>query len=472
MFRKDRALCGTLDAFEIFSHFSVDRVAKRDGTNMPFIIWPDGSPCLLGNLYMLSLRNRRGRGGRQGLSRRGSKGGTMGEYAFKLSQLLRLCYQHNINIPELTDSNFSHFIETLRKCQSSTNPLQLKKTENTLIATGKVWLDFLLFVGTFLGLEKFVSPEGSIRAVELSYTVTAGNGRKIKRTYFHHHSFGPEARFHRRTPISSEQISNLKQAINSYPSSKFVKIRRHCLLALLTHTGARRSEIGNILIQDILDAYDKEYPSLRLETLKQNDDAFRLVPVTKMLLHDIKGYIEIQRRQNINSVYKGGRDHGYLFTSETTGRKLSNETLSNEILLLRKHSGMKEQICAHMFRHAFITNLFCLFIQRHQIENEDELRKALLDSKTFLTEVTQWTGHLTSTSLENYINLAFKSLSNYSTTLSSVHLVRAMEIFDEKMNELVLCLENGMSVASYKIALANLIHLRDGDFEAARNRST
>jgi site-specific recombinase XerD len=465
------ALYRTLGTFDIFSHYSIDKVVKRDGTNMPFMIWPDGTPCLLANLYILSLRDRKGRAGRQGLSRKGNKGGTMGEYAAKLSQLIRLCYLNQINFQEVNDSVFTSFISHLREERSSRNPTKPRKTESTLIATGKIWLDFFCFLGRFYETPHFVSANGNIRAVEHFYTLTTQNGRQIQRSYLHHHSFGPEYRKHRRNPITNEQIKTLKAIIPSSSKSKFIMGRRRCLIDLLEHTGARRSEVGNVRVEDIIQAYKMEHPLLRLETLKQGDDATRFIPVTKMLLHDILTYIRADRRKLLKTVQHHDPDQGYLFISETTGRKLSNETITNEILTLKKAAGLEEQICPHMFRHAFITNLFSLFIQRHEIENADNFRRALLDSQTFLAEITQWTGHIETSSLETYINLAFQNLARYSKTLTSVHLVRAMEIFDEKHNNLIQDLENGLSLDEYKRQLAKLVSLRDLDFESARERA-
>ncbi|MVW84787.1 site-specific integrase [Pseudomonas sp. PB101] len=463
-----RQLYSTLGEFSIFDYFSVDRLGTRDASNMPFMIWPNGSPCLIGNLYMLSLRDRSGRGGRQGLSRRGRKGGTMGDYATKISQLLRLCYKNKIDLIELSDQNFSAFIEELRKEKSPRNAAQPKKTETSILNVGRVWLDFLGFVGRFHGDKNFVSAEGTIRAKEQTYTFVTQTGKKIKRSFLHHHSFGQKTRTHRRNPISAENIKKLKKAVNAIDSSTFVKQRRHCLLDLLQNTGARRTEVGNITTNDILDAFRMEQPLLRLETLKRGDRNERYIPVTKMLLHDIKNHIINLRQKVIKNRYKSGPDHNFLFISETTGKKISSDTITNEISILRKAADISEQACAHMFRHAFITNLFILLIQRHQMSTKDDFQRALLDSHTFMVEVTQWTGHIEPSSIEGYINLAFQSLASYSTTITSVHLVRAMQIFDAKQAELIISLEQGMPIKQYKLEIQTLIQLRDEDFDIAR----
>lgn len=464
-----RQLHKPLGQFRIFSHYSVDRVHTKDGANLPFMIWPNGSPCIIGNLYIQSLLERRGRGGRQGLSRRGRNGGSMGDYAGKIGQLLRRCYRDKLDLIHLSDQSFTDYIEEIRKERSSRNPEHRKKSENTVLSTGRVWLDFLSFIGRFYGDPDFVSPNGTIRAREESYTLKARNGLLIKRTYLTHHSFGPDNRKHRRIPITSEQVYKLKQAILKANTSNFVKQRRHCLIELLKDTGGRRSEVGNIKIDDVLTAYNSDQPLLRLETLKQGDRAERYVRVTKMLLHDIKSYIEFARRKLMKSVYKDGVDHGFLFVSETTGRKISNETISNEINELRKIANMNEQVCAHMFRHAFITNLFSLLIQRHEISNEDQFRQRLLDSHTFIAEIMQWTGQLEPSSVEYYINLAFRSVANYSKTTDSVNLIRAMDKFFDMQSQLIDLLEHGMPIAEYRSRVEKLKQLAEQDYKMVRN---
>ncbi|WIE49816.1 tyrosine-type recombinase/integrase [Pseudomonas sp. GM17] len=467
----DRKLYQLLGDFNMFSYFSVGRLNTRDASNMPFIIWPNGSPCLVGNLYMLSLLERKGRG-QQGLSRKGKKGGSMGDYAAKVSQLLRRCYRDEIDPICLEDAKFTDYISEIRRETSSYNPSQPKKSESTVIATGKVWLNFLDFVGRFYGYRDFVSADGTIRAREEKHVTITHNGKKIYRTYLTHHSFGSPGRQHRRNPITKEQIKQLKAAIRIDNSSAFVKVRRACMIELLTDTGARRTEIANLKVDDVLKALEMKHPVLRLDTLKQGEGAERYIPVFTTALKKLRQYIEVERRKLMRKSYKYNIDHGYLFVSARTGDPLTSPVISNEINHLRKVAGIKSQVCAHMFRHAFITNLFIHFIKRHELSNEDEFRRALLDSRTFVAEIINWTGHLQTQSVEYYIHLAFRDLSSYTETVSSVHLVMAIGKYFEEEDELLTMLEEGMPATEYRqrlIALRELAHL---DFDIARQRES
>ena len=465
----NRQLYHLLGEFKMFSYFSVDKLTTRDATNLPFMIWPNGSPCLIGNLYMQSLLNRAGRG-RQGLSRKGDKGGSIGDYAAKLGQLLRRCYRDGLDPIDLSDGKFSDFITEIRKEPSKINPSQPKKSESSVIATGKVWLDFLGFVGRLYGDDHFVSEGGTIRARRVQFSTLTRSGKRISRTSLTHHSFGQPHREHRRMPITKDQIERLKAAIRKDNAPAFVKVRRACLIDLLTCTGARRTELANLKVSDVFHALDMDNPLLRVETLKREDKAERHIPIFLTVLHKVRQYIEVERRKIMRKVYRGGVDHGFLFVSSRNGNPLKSSVISNEINHLRKVAGIKSQVTPHMFRHAFITNLFILLFRRHEMTNPDQFRKALLDSRTFLAEITSWTGQLEHQSIERYIHLAFRDLSKYTETVSSVHLVMAMDKYFADENELLSMLEEGMPIEEYKKQLLSLREMAQIDFTIAKDR--
>jgi integrase len=465
-----RKLYSLMGEFQMFRSFSVDRISTLDATNMPFMIWPNGSPCLIGNLYIQSLLHRPGRS--HGLSRKGGRGGTMGDYASKVGQLLRRCYRDRIDPIHLTDGKFTDYIDEIRLETSSHNPAQRKKTENAVIDTGKRWIDFLGFVGRYYGRTNFVSLEGVIRAREETYYVKSRNGKPTARTHMWHHSFGQYHREHSRDPITDEQIRQLKTAIRKQKSSAFIKVRLARMIDMLTDTGARRTEIAMLTVTDVKAALALPEPILRLNTLKREEGAERMIPVFHTTLIRLDQYIEGERRKLMRKVYKGGKDHGFVFVSSRTGQPLTSDAISNEMRNLRKAAGIECQICPHMFRHAFITKLFVQFITRHKLNNPDEFRRALLDTETFLAEVISWTGHLEPKSVERYIHLAFRDMANYSETLTSVHMVMAMEKYFSEEAELQEQLEEGMPISEYRQALKSLKEMSKKDFDAAERRES
>ncbi|MHA6232992.1 tyrosine-type recombinase/integrase [Pseudomonas fluorescens group sp. PF-69] len=469
--RSTHKLYSLLGKLQTFSHYSVGRTSLRDATNIPFLNWPNGSPCIIGNLYMLSLFNRKGRGNRRGLSRSGQDGGTMGDYAAKLSQLLRRCYHDQIDPIMLSDGDFTDYIDELRKETSPKKPGVKKRTETSISNIGRVWLDFLSFVGHLHGYKDFVAPEGRIRAFEKTYNVIDNFGLKTRRTYLVHHSFGPPSRKKRRDPITAEQIALLKDTARNANSSLFVAARRSLLVDLLNDTGARRSEIEQITIDDIKAAKKLETnPTLKLTTLKQGVVSYRQVPILPTLLHYLDNFIERQRRHVMKKVYKGGKDHRYFFIAESTGRPLTSKTLYNEIAKLKVLSGIKTPIFPHMFRHRFITQLFLDLILTHRVTNEDEFRRNILNTETFKIEVTQWTGHLNANSINDYLHLALAASASYAETVNFVHMKRAMDAYFAREAELTRRLQEGLSVEEYTKEKKLLQDLVQKDFEVARTR--
>ena len=456
----------------LFSHYSLGKVSTKDGDNMPHMVWPDRSPCLLANLYMLSLRVRRGRSGRQGLSRRGSKGGTMGEYAQKLSQLIRFCYNNNWDFINLSDDKFTSFINSLRNEKSGINPEIRKKTETTVIAVGRICLDFLCFVGEFHGDPNFVSANGTILASQQSVSITYDNrSEKISRSYWNHHSFSGGERRKKRNPIPAVNIEKLRAAVDEAGGSRFLQSRRHCTLSILEQVGARRGEVAQIKVFDVMNASKMEYPMLRIITLKRESDSYRSVPVSHMLLADLKKHIRIYRNKIVKRKIGKANEHDYFFISETTGKPLKEDTITSEISFLRSTANIEEQACAHMFRHTYITNLLVLLIRRHDFEHPGDFRQALISSEKFKTEIMQWTGHRSASSLETYIDFAFAKVKSYAETVSSVDLIRAQELFDKMSLQLLERLKNGrITVDEYSYQYLKLVDLKSKDFEAAQTR--
>ena len=161
----------------IYGHSSFGSVITKYIKNFPFFHWPNYEPCLLANTYMLSVVTRPTRSGRM-LSTRGSKGGTVGDYASKISHLIRYCYFRRRNFIDIDDTFFTEFISVLRSEKENKGMRARRRTEKTIRSIGKRCLDFLRFVGNYFGDESFVSKDGAIKAYEEIY-VRESKGKKF-----------------------------------------------------------------------------------------------------------------------------------------------------------------------------------------------------------------------------------------------------------------------------------------------------
>ncbi|MGO3984226.1 tyrosine-type recombinase/integrase [Pseudomonas sp. SAS7] len=461
-----RQLYSPLPGLKLFGVGLLGRVETKDAAGLPFMTWPNGAPCSVANIYMLSLRDRPGRGRSRGLSRNVTHGGTIGSYAAKISPLIRFCFAHKLDFIELNDQLFTAMIQELRTESSATNPAVRARTETSLLGIGRACIDFLQFVGRLYGEPEFVSAEGSIRVQEKEFLVANRSGKSIKRFYLHHHSLTMAGlRHHTRDPITAHDVKLLRAAVNSVGSSRHLQLRRNLMLSLYEHTGARRGEIGDIRVEDIKNALAMQKPLLRLDTLKLGDPEDRQIPISRAVLTEASKYIKMARAKTMRR-YKGGPDHGMLFVQETTGKPLSHASLTSEIRVLRLEAGIDHQTCGHMFRHAFITNLFVLLIKRHKFKNQDEFRNALLSSGKFIAEVMMWTGHKEPSSVEGYIHLAFARLDGYEETVASVHMIRVNRIYDRAEEELLDELQKGLPTSEYAMRLQELKRQRQEDLKA------
>lgn len=395
--------------------------------DIPLMSWPDGRWCTLVNLFVLYLYRR-------GLSRRDG-GGTLKTYAAYLSHLIRYCFYKKIEFYEVDDNNFSLFIEGLKAERLAENPHEIARRSDSVIAIGRISLEFLSYVGSLYNIDQFVASTGQIRADRREYQF---HGEKLRNigthrtlSYWHHWTFpAPDPKV-RRLPISAKAIDLLRSAVSRVSSSYFLIKRRYVMLKLLEITGARRTELASLTVSSVLDTAKMSHPMLKLITVKKRHGKteFRYVPISHHDVRFLVEYIEKNRRPAVRKSCGIQNDTGYLLISETTGKKLAANTITQEVAMLAKTAGIQDKTCPHMFRHRFITKVFVALIQEQKFENKDDLRRALLDIESIKQKVQQMTGHSNLNSLNEYINLAFEEITNFRKPLNVVNAKRAVDSF-------------------------------------------
>lgn len=452
----------------LFSHYSLNRLTVKEANNITFLYWPNGEPCHLANLYMISLRNKVTMQRKNGLSRRGKGGGTIGGYAKKISRLLKFAYNHKINLNDFNDGLFTDFIDDLRAERSERYPSDPARNENSLHTIGSVCLYFLEFIGTLLKNDKFVAKNGIIKAYQEKVKNPAGHNTYVWR----HHSFSSGEASEKRKPISQHTIKELRDAANMLPTSDHIAARTQLIISLLENIGGRRGEIAELLVEHVYKANAMRYPSLEIITLKRGVAKTRKVPVTHMLLNEIHDYIEVYRSDIIHRSLKG-KDHGFLLVAETTGQPYSPDSITNEIRLLRIKAGISEPATAHLFRHAFITNLFALLIDRHRLKDGVSFKNQLISDRFFKQQILQLTGQKTLTALDTYIDIAFARVNNYTASVSAADLLRIHRQFDDYFDRLLSDhVEGRISTDQFYSSLSRLREARDSDYQTAEELET
>lgn len=427
----DGFLVETLDHADLFHRFSATKARKKSFYKFPYIKWPNNHPCHIANLYLLHLSRKHQQISADG-RRQDSKGGTIGQYASYVSQFIKRCWQYKTDPYHITDKFFEDFIIDLIEEADPRRPDKPKRKDRTTINIGRECLKFLTWIGEFHGDPNFVSQKGTIKLTTEDVIRTFNSHHKIKNTTSHH-SFPLPFREHTRSPIPEHNIDRMEQAVRDSRQSEFLKARHLALLALLQHTGARRTEIASLTTSVLRDALLMKYPMLKFVTLKRGESFVREFPVNAIALKEVKDYLAL-RQKLIKSHPENKND--YLFISDRTAKPITPETITKVVSKIRDAAGIEEQACAHMFRHAFITNLFRLLVERHKFESKDDFEAALISDKEFLRKVREWTGHKSIESLRTYLTKVFEGDKSIGNAVESVHQASTLKIYQKKYDAL------------------------------------
>lgn len=417
-----------LKNIEIIDYFGQNKVQLKSKEKFPFIVYPNGSPCHMANMYLLELEERN------------RSIHSIKQYASNINYLVNFCFEKKIDFLKLNEGSFIDFTYELRKETDNNNPLKRARNANTLNNIVRTNLDFLNFIGNFHNKPSFVFD--NIGAKTNSKNIKNGEV-SIEMNGWSHKGLEVPSPRKTRNPIGKEVIDKLYEAIVEKSSSKFLQQRRIIMLRLLEATGARAGEIAIIKVNDVMEAFNND-GFMKMTTLKRKSkNTFRYVQIDLSDLHLIKNYINLYRKKIIKETIGLAKDHGYLFINEHNGDKSFDTVISNDVNVLKKVANIEEQACAHMFRHRFITKQFVNLIKQYKYENQDQFRKALLDTNTLKQKIQQMTGHQNLNSLDGYIDLAFNEVFNSKTVLDKVAVANAYESFDSQLKVLTMELVNG-----------------------------
>lgn len=436
-----------LNNIEIIDYFGNSKVQLKLKEKFPFIVYPDGSSCYIANMYLLELEEKN------------RSIHSIKQYASNINYLVNFCFEKNIDFLKLNEDYLIDFSYKLRKETDINNPLKRIRNSNTLNNIIRTNLDFLNFIGHFHDNPNFIfnnigakTNSKNIKNGELSVEISSWTHKCLE-------SPSPKKT---RIPISKEVIDKLYEAVVKKNSSKFLQQRRIIMLRLLESTGARAGEIALIKINDVLEAFNND-GYMKIITLKRkNANSFRYVYIDLSDLNLIKNYINFYRKKIIKKTVGLDKDHNYLFINEQNGEKSFDTVISNDVNVLRKIANIEGQACAHMFRHRFITKQFINLIKQYKCENQDEFRKALLDTNTLKQKIQQMTGHKNLNSLDVYIDLAFNELFNSKKVLDKLAVANAYESFDSQLGILTIKLVNGqISPVEFEKKQKELINYRE-----------
>lgn len=330
------------------------------------------------------------------------KYGSILKISYSLNHLISYCENKKIELNQFSENDLMNISQLLKKSEISHNSI------NYVL---KNILNFFNFYG-----KQFLEEDNYSQKM---FNTEIHKNNRNKEEYITHKALWPKSELKIRNPINVENINKIYDEIDNLYCNKFAQKRIRIILKLLEITGARVSEISNLKVLDIENASSGKN-LLKVKTLKRKENEHRYIPVSSDKLNEIITYIKIFRSKIIKKTIGTENDHGYLLINEKTGRHLTSNTISNDMIRLRKLAKIEQQVCAHMFRHRFITNMFIKLIESYDLENKDSFKNALMDLETLKVHIKEISGHKNVDSLDHYIHLAKSELTNLDVVLNKI----------------------------------------------------
>ena len=425
---KNSKLFSSVKDFTISDYYSITKecIIFYHIESLPFMTYPNGIPCYEANSYLLYKL-------KFGYSQK--NGGTYKIFANHLTHFIRFTFfsKHIVNFSQYDNDLFSDFIDYLHDDNNI-------RSNNHIIRIATQVIDFFFYLSDLYNLKNLI---GLGKNFKISLNVRKKQKQKstlkFESTFFHY-SFPPPSPLNKRYPISFADYNKLLNYLNNIENEP-LRLRNLSLIQALENTGGRRTEVCSLTIDSLISALksDSNSPLLKFTSLKSlNQKKTRVVPVSRTFLLNLKFYVQHYRNPILK---KKAIDHDYIFISHTTGLPLNPDSLTTYINNWSKQAKLSTQVCAHMFRHRFITEKFKALILEHNLSNVDDFRKMLLNTYRLKQIMLEWTGHSSITSLDTYINLAFDDLTEIKKLKDKI-MTKPNAYF---INEHVNFLENSLN---------------------------
>ncbi len=390
--------------------------------------WPDGTPCLYAEMFLLDKSYR--------LTTRRNDGGSLKVAAADLSHLVRFCWKYERNLWELGDGDMREMIAWLQQPRSVNNPMVPHRNRNTINRVIAQAIEFLLW------LQGTIMPERQIvgtREQQPQITCVETTGRRRGQAWAGRLAFAfrltadsPDPK----GPISRELRQRLWEGVAKmadaatenaryvarFPSRAawlaerdYLRARRELMLSLLEATGCRPGELARLSLTKNLACVATG--KIVLTTLKRRraEDPERIIPLARAVCVRLELFIRKYRSALVTAMQERDRDivqSDAIFITCRTGAPMTEATLTKDFQRITRCAGIAQRTCMSMFRHRFITNMVALHLDAFVRESPGKHRQYLIeaDYRSILKRVAVFTGHGSVDSLFTYIDWAWEEL--------------------------------------------------------------
>ena len=235
--------------------------------------------------------------------------------------------------------------------------VEKRYSQNTLVSYKKDLEDLLLFILETEGTEDLKKVDKKIiRNFIVSLSEKKIQKRSINRKLSSLRSFYlyllkigeiqvspletiPSLKFYaeKQIPISEEEMENLGEILESESGNSLEKL----IIETLYQTGMRKSELCNILLEQV--DFSKSEIFVKGKGNKQ-----RVVPISEILLNQMREYIKIR---------KPDEDSGIYFFVRENGKKLSEKFVYSVVNSYLSMVTFKKKKSPHILRHSFATHV-------------------------------------------------------------------------------------------------------------------
>lgn len=424
------------------------------------VTWPDGTPCSLVEIYLVS-RFRRGASVRE-------DGGSLRATVAKLSHLIRHCWEIKRDFWELDDEDVYQLVVDLMEEKKPAAPMVRVRDNNTVRSIIAAAVEFLLWLQgeMLMGMKLIgVGPEYRILLVERKVFDSRRNRHIVQLLY---RRLPPRDTKEPKRPISREKRNLLWQAIGQLAGANLVlppwarsrsdaemlasylKARRELLLELLEATGARPGELSRLSVSENEDCYKTQ--ELVLITLKRRRHSERKIKLQPAVAMRLTVFLKKYRAKLLETLQAIGaepepKDRVFL---GIFGLPMSERIMVSEFFRISNVAGLSEyQSCMSMFRHRYITKQVAIHLGIYLSDNSKT--KELMtdgDYRTILKKVATTTGHGSEASLLHYLDLAWEELGTTDQVTKAVAIDASIESAVTQVISLTGKLEMGARISA------------------------
>lgn len=396
--------------------------------------WPNGTPCILAELYLFDKS--------QTVSFSDKDGGTLGNYARNITHLVRYCFSKKVDFRDLKHSNIDELVHEL--CIETDVYNDRSRNNNTVKSIIATSINFLVWIQNNIATDRLivgVDDVNSRHQIKLkTETYTTPKGHQTVHNVFPMKV--PRSTTSPVTPISTPNITRLWDTLESTKGSYNVSNKLHALfnkkqqsdhleymhkrrelqLILLEATGLRPQELVTIPCKSNIDLLKR--CQLAIPTLKRRDGKIRTIPIPRNIAMKIEIFINSHRKKlaqrliDSGAVQSANEIDDVLYLNAENGKEVLPDAAYQDFRRLTVKAGIKQKNCQKMFRHRFITNMVKLHLIGFMDKNPLKTRHIVTDSdyRTILKKVSTFTGHKSPDSLMHYIDLAWEELDAFSYT--------------------------------------------------------